>query len=414
MTGAGARRANATAGSARAASPSASKTIRIGGAVAICGLLAACSAHERTADAPTPQPVQPVSLTATLPAAGQAGVPIPQPAPSASAAATPARAAATVPNPAAQPSATSARKLGRSGGGLASWYGDRFHGRSTANGERFNMGAFTAAHRSFPLPSYVRVTNVSNGRSMVVRVNDRGPFHGNRVIDVSKRAADVLGFRGHGVGNVKLDYIGPAPKSGSDDRKLLASFQEFGQPTTPPGMQVAALGPVSDAQLAQEASGGGAYQLASAAFDASAAAISYSASAVASGAKAAASGAKAAATKATDVATSATTAVRNALPHRPAPAPQPVTVAAVEPAPAGVAAYAAPAPMPGAPAELVDPSAKNRRVVKPEAPAFASSVPAPAGRTMDVSSRIASSFEGFGGSSTQVTTGASVSFEAGR
>ena len=73
--------------------------------------------------------------------------------------------------------------------GLASWYGPTFHGRKTANGEIFDRNALTAAHTTMPLPSYARVTNVNNGRSMIVRVNDRGPFHGNRVIDLSERVA---------------------------------------------------------------------------------------------------------------------------------------------------------------------------------------------------------------------------------
>jgi peptidoglycan lytic transglycosylase len=78
--------------------------------------------------------------------------------------------------------------------GVASWYGSDFHGRSTANGEIFDAEAITAAHPTLPLPSHVRVTNLSNGRSLIVRVNDRGPYAGNRIIDVSKRAAYLLGF----------------------------------------------------------------------------------------------------------------------------------------------------------------------------------------------------------------------------
>src|SRR5256885_13532990 len=86
--------------------------------------------------------------------------------------------------------------------GMASWYGDDFHGRQTANGEVFDMTSLTAAHPTLPMPSYARVTNLANGRSLVVRVNDRGPYHGNRLIDVSNRAADLLEFRGHGVARV--------------------------------------------------------------------------------------------------------------------------------------------------------------------------------------------------------------------
>ena len=79
--------------------------------------------------------------------------------------------------------------------GLASWYGDDFHGRMTANGEVFDLNSISAAHPTLPLPSYVRVTNLSNGRSIIVRVNDRGPFHGDRIIDVSFRTAHLLGFQ---------------------------------------------------------------------------------------------------------------------------------------------------------------------------------------------------------------------------
>src|SRR6201999_1415284 len=78
--------------------------------------------------------------------------------------------------------------------GLASWYGDDFHGRLTANGEVFDMGSLTAAHPTLPMPCYARVTNLSNGKSLIVRVNDRGPYHGNRLIDVSNKAAQLLEF----------------------------------------------------------------------------------------------------------------------------------------------------------------------------------------------------------------------------
>ena len=78
--------------------------------------------------------------------------------------------------------------------GIASWYGDDFHGRLTANGEVFDMNSISAAHPTLPIPSYARVTNLRNNRSLIVRVNDRGPFHENRVIDVSVRAAKLLGF----------------------------------------------------------------------------------------------------------------------------------------------------------------------------------------------------------------------------
>src|SRR5882672_913958 len=87
--------------------------------------------------------------------------------------------------------------------GTASWYGDDFHGRLTANGEVFDMTSLTAAHPTLPMPCYARVTNLSNGKSLIVRVNDRGPYHGNRVIDVSHRAATLLGFQSSGVARVR-------------------------------------------------------------------------------------------------------------------------------------------------------------------------------------------------------------------
>ena len=112
--------------------------------------------------------------------------------------------------------------------GMASWYGDDFHGRYTANGEVFDMNSLTAAHPTLPLPSYVRVTNLENHRSIVVRVNDRGPYVGNRLIDVSVRTAKLLGFYGEGLTKVKVEYVGRAPLEGSDDRKLASTLREPG------------------------------------------------------------------------------------------------------------------------------------------------------------------------------------------
>lgn len=119
-----------------------------------------------------------------------------------------------------------------SGVGLASWYGSNFHGRRTANGEVFDRVSVAAAHTTMPLPSYARVTNLQNGHSMIVRVNDRGPFHGNRIIDVSERAALALGFKQAGTARVKVDYVGPASTNGSDDRILLASLRTDGSPAS--------------------------------------------------------------------------------------------------------------------------------------------------------------------------------------
>jgi len=114
--------------------------------------------------------------------------------------------------------------------GMASWYGAAFHGRRTANGEVYDMASITAAHPTMPLPSYARVTNLSNGYSVIVRVNDRGPYHGGRVMDVSSRTADVLGFKGAGTARIKVEYVGRAPLEGSDDNTLLASLRTDGSP----------------------------------------------------------------------------------------------------------------------------------------------------------------------------------------
>jgi len=118
--------------------------------------------------------------------------------------------------------------------GIASWYGRDFHGRRTANGEIFDMESLTAAHPTLPIPSYVRVTNLSNRRSVIVRINDRGPFKDNRLIDLSQKSADVLGFRGNGLARVRVEYVGRASLDGSDDRKLMATLRHDGQPAPAP------------------------------------------------------------------------------------------------------------------------------------------------------------------------------------
>jgi len=112
--------------------------------------------------------------------------------------------------------------------GVASWYGSDFHNQLTANGERYDMTSLTAAHKTLPLPSYVRVTNLDNGSSVVVRVNDRGPFVGDRIIDMSAQAANLLGFYDRGVANVRVDYVGRAPLEGDDTQMLMATY-------SPPG-----------------------------------------------------------------------------------------------------------------------------------------------------------------------------------
>jgi len=119
--------------------------------------------------------------------------------------------------------------------GMASWYGDDFHGRLTANGEVFDMASLTAAHPTLPMPSYARVTNLSNGKSLIVRVNDRGPYHGNRLIDVSNKAAELLEFKGNGVAKVRVEYVARAPLEGSDDRQLVATLRT-GVPAPSPSL----------------------------------------------------------------------------------------------------------------------------------------------------------------------------------
>jgi rare lipoprotein A len=115
--------------------------------------------------------------------------------------------------------------------GVASWYGSDFHGRLTANGEVFDSASMSGAHATLPLPSYVRVTNLSNHKSVIVRINDRGPYSGNRLIDVSEHAASVLGFHGGGLAPVRVEYVGRAPLEGSDDIMLMATLRENGEPS---------------------------------------------------------------------------------------------------------------------------------------------------------------------------------------
>ena len=105
--------------------------------------------------------------------------------------------------------------------GIGSWYGEQFHNRNTSNGEVFDMDLISAAHKTLPLPSLVEVTNLDNGRKLVLRVNDRGPFVDERIIDLSRAAAEQLGYRQKGVARVRVRYLGPAPKQG--DRVLLAA-----------------------------------------------------------------------------------------------------------------------------------------------------------------------------------------------
>jgi rare lipoprotein A len=127
--------------------------------------------------------------------------------------------------------------------GIASWYGPDFHGRLTANGEIFDMHGISAAHPTMPIPSYARVTNLDNGRSIIVRVNDRGPYVRSRIIDVSIGAANALGFYGDGLAHVRVEYVGRAPLEGSDDRVLLATLREGRPAQVPSQLMVASAGP---------------------------------------------------------------------------------------------------------------------------------------------------------------------------
>nr|WP_272211162.1 septal ring lytic transglycosylase RlpA family protein [Marinicella sp. W31]MDC2877047.1 septal ring lytic transglycosylase RlpA family protein [Marinicella sp. W31] len=128
--------------------------------------------------------------------------------------------------------------------GLASWYGPNFNGGQTANGEVYDMNHLSAAHKTLPLPSYVRVTNLKNDSSVIVRVNDRGPFVSGRIIDLSKKAAEMLDMTHEGVADVRVDYVGPAPRSPDDMNYLLASYET--KPALPAGVDPARMG---DAQV---------------------------------------------------------------------------------------------------------------------------------------------------------------------
>jgi rare lipoprotein A len=112
--------------------------------------------------------------------------------------------------------------------GLASWYGSAFHGRMTANGEIYDQYALTAAHPTFPLPSYARVTNLNTGDSVIVRVNDRGPYHPGRIIDLSNKAAEMLEVQRDGTAPVRVQYVGRARMDGRDGAFLMASYTRKG------------------------------------------------------------------------------------------------------------------------------------------------------------------------------------------
>jgi len=122
--------------------------------------------------------------------------------------------------------------------GVASWYGAQFHRRMTANGEWFDMEYYSAAHATMPLPSYARVTNLENGKEMIVRVNDRGPFIKGRIIDLSKKSAEFLEFKRQGTAKVRVQYVGPAPLD--DSGPHLAAMNRELERGTPLDQMIAA------------------------------------------------------------------------------------------------------------------------------------------------------------------------------
>ena len=127
--------------------------------------------------------------------------------------------------------------------GIASWYGADFHGRKTANGEVYDMNAISAAHPTMPMPSYARVTNLENGRSIVVRVNDRGPYAHGRIIDLSTGTAKALGTYGQGLARVRVEYVGRAGLAGSDDNALLATLRHGTPAPAPSSIRLASSRP---------------------------------------------------------------------------------------------------------------------------------------------------------------------------
>lgn len=125
--------------------------------------------------------------------------------------------------------------------GKASWYGPGFHGKKTSNGERYNMHALTAAHKTLPLGTMVRVSNLGNGKSVVVRINDRGPFHGNRIIDLSKAAAGRLGFISNGMARVKVESLNKTLHADAADSETVSeAVQTAAAPVADTAIQTAA------------------------------------------------------------------------------------------------------------------------------------------------------------------------------
>lgn len=124
--------------------------------------------------------------------------------------------------------------------GIASWYGPGFHGKITANGETFDENQLTAAHRTLPMPSLVRITNLDNGKSVVARVNDRGPFARGRIIDVSKRGADLLGFKNDGTAKVRVEILSEESMAIADASRQKGSYIAGSSSAVPPEAEIAA------------------------------------------------------------------------------------------------------------------------------------------------------------------------------
>ena len=203
----------------------AARLLRVGAAAAACLVLANCNASNKFA-----RNVDPRYGVASSPRVVAYGEPVP-------------KGGGTYrvgkPYVVAGQTYTPGEDQGYASEGLASWYGDDFHGRRTANGEVFDMESLSAAHPTLPMPSYVRVTNLHNRRSIILRVNDRGPYARNRVIDVSRRAAHLLGFHGHGVTRVRVEYVGRAALEGSDDQRLAATLRDGEPAPIPSAVRVA-------------------------------------------------------------------------------------------------------------------------------------------------------------------------------
>lgn len=152
--------------------------------------------------------------------------------------------------------------------GIASWYGRKFHGHDTSNGEPYDMFAMTAAHKTLPLPSFVRVTNLENGNTAIVRVNDRGPFHDDRIIDLSYAAAYKLGYHRQGTAKVKIEALLPdtnhhnayiqiaaaqsVEQLGVLAKELTYEYQVDSRIVKKDGIYRLRLGPIDNAQVAKE------------------------------------------------------------------------------------------------------------------------------------------------------------------